>query len=412
MSTTRSSRRGYHRLPVDDRWERLGELAVTGANVQRGQVLLVTAEHGQAEAVRAVATAAYKRGASYVDVSYFDPYLKQARIEHADQDTLAFVPEWLGASRVAHAASRGARISFGGVTVPNLLAGLDPDRLGKDQLPRLKESGQIVSDRTTNWCIVPAPHPEWAKLVYPDLAPEDAYERLWADVEHITRLDQPDVYAAWAERMTVLNDSARRLTERRFDAIHLEGPGTDLTVGLFRSGTWWAADFSTVDGLSHYPNLPTEEVFTTPDPVRTEGHVTSTKPLVLNDGTIIRGLRVRFEGGRAVEIDADENGPALKAHLRIDESATRLGELALVDRQGLIGPLGTVFYDTLLDENAASHIALGHGFPFAVDEEDLDQVNDSRIHIDFMIGSPELEVTGITKDGDRVPVLHDGNWQI
>ena len=396
-----------------DRWQRLGDLAVWGANVQRGQVLFVAAEYGQADTVRAVAAAAYKRGAKFVDVSYFDPYVKRARIEHAEADTLGFVPEWLGAARVAHANGHGARIAFGGVTVPNLLSDLDPDRLGRDQLPRLKESSQIVTDRTTNWCIVPAPHPAWAELVYPELASDEAYERLWADVEHITRLDEPDAQAAWAERMAVLNASARKLTERRFDAIHLEGPGTDLTVGLFRSGTWWAADFSTVDGLTHFPNLPTEEVFTTPDPVRTEGHVTATRPLVLNDGTIIRGLRVRFEGGHAVEIDADENGAALRGHVRIDDGATRLGELALVDRQGRIGPLGRVFYNTLIDENAASHIALGSGYPFVLEDEgDRARANLSATHVDFMIGSPELEVTGITAAGDRVPVLRGGDWQV
>ena len=156
------------------------------------------------------------------------------------------MPDWLGAARLAHAAGRGARISFGGTTVPNLLSGLDPERLGKDQLPRLKEHSQIVSDRTTNWCIVPAPHPAWAELVYPELAPDEAYERLWTDVEHITRLDEPDPQAAWAERMAVLNASAAQAHRRAGSTRSTcEGPGTDLTVGLFRSGTWWAADFST-----------------------------------------------------------------------------------------------------------------------------------------------------------------------
>jgi aminopeptidase len=375
---------------VTDRWQRLGELAVLGANVQPGQVLLIGAELGQVEAVRAVAEVAYKRGAKFVDVAYFDPYLKRSRIQYAAEESLSFVPEWLGTARVAHAEGRGARISFSGVTVPNLLSDLDPERLGKDQLPRLKEGMKIIGDRTTNWCIVPVPHPEWAKLVYPELEPD----------------------AAWVERMTVLNESARKITEHRFDALHLEGPGTDLTVGLFPSGTFWAADFSTVDGLTHYPNLPTEEVFTTPDPLRADGHVTSTKPLVLTDGTIVRGLRVRFEGGRAVEIDADENGSALEARLRVDDGATRLGELALVDRQGRIGPLDTVFYDTLIDENAATHLALGSGYAFVLeDEADRASSNVSATHVDFMIGSPELEVTGITKDGDRVPVLREGNWR-
>ena len=226
------------------------------------------------------------------------------------------------------------------------------------------------------------------------------------------RLDEPDPAGAWEERMATLNDSAARLAERRFDAFELRGPGTELTVGMLPTHTWWAADFTTADGLRHFPNLPTEEVFTTPDPERTSGHVASTKPLVLRDGTIIRGLRVRFEGGKAVQIDADENVEALRSQLSIDDGALRLGELALVDRQGRIGPLGTVFYDTLLDENAASHIALGNGFPFLVEEADAGRVNTSGTHVDFMIGSPELQVDGVTAGGERVPVLRDGDWQL
>jgi aminopeptidase len=212
--------------------------------------------------------------------------------------------------------------------------------------------------------------------------------------------------------MDVLNDAAKRLAARHFDAFELRGPGTELTVGMLPTHTWWAADFTTAKGLRHFPNLPTEEVFTTPDPLRTEGHVTSTKPLVLRDGTIIRGLRVRFEGGVAVEIDADENVEALRSQLSVDEGALRLGELALVDREGRIGPLGTVFFNTLLDENAASHIALGTGFPFLVDDEVKGRVNASATHVDFMIGSPELDVDGVTAEGERVPVLRGGDWQI
>jgi aminopeptidase len=181
---------------------------------------------------------------------------------------------------------------------------------------------------------------------------------------------------------------------------------------MLHTHRFWAADFQRADGLRHLPNLPTEEVFTTPDPRRADGHVTSTKPLVLRDGTIVRGLRVRFEAGRAVEIDADENGAALRSRAKSDDGASRLGELALVDRRGRVGPLGTVYYDTLLDENAASHIALGHGFPFAVEGEDGGRVNDSGIHIDFMVGSNELEVTGVTPAGARVTILRGGDWQL
>ena len=395
-----------------DRFTRLAQLAVHGANVQPGQVVLVGAELGHEDLAREVAAAAYERGAKFVDVSYFDPYVKRARIQHADPDTLEFVPSWYGDRMTKHAEEHGARIMLNGVTAPNLLDDLDKTLVGRDRLPRLKEIGPIVGERLTNWSIVPAPHRAWAKLVFPDLPEDEAYERLWHELEHVLRLDEPDPATAWDERMSVLTESAKRLAAKKFDAIELHGPGTELTVGLLPTATWWAADFRTAQGLRHLPNVPTEEVFTTPDPLRTEGHVTSTKPLVLDDGTIVRGLRVTFEGGTAVAIEAEENAEALRARLGDDEAAHRLGELALVDRQGRIGPLGTVFYDTLLDENAASHIALGSGFPFLVEDEDAERVNESATHIDFMIGSPELEVDGVTADGERVPILRRGDWQL
>jgi len=397
---------------MDDRWRRLAELSAHGANVQAGQTVIVSAELGQEELARAIAGAAYDRGARFVDVTYFDPWLKRARIEHADPETLDYVPPWYAERLLGHAAEHGARLSLAGPTVPNLLDDLDPTLVGRDRLPWLKETGKVIGERSTNWAIVPCPHPAWAKLVFPDLSDEEAYERLWSELEHVLRLDEPDPGAAWEERLDTLNDSANRLAARRFDAIELRGPGTELTVGMLPTHTWWAADFTTATGLRHFPNLPTEEVFTTPDPERTDGHVTSTKPLVLRDGTIIRGLRVTFEGGMAVMIDADENAEALRSQLTIDDGALRLGELALVDRQGRIGPLDTVFYDTLLDENAASHIALGNGFPFLVEDADVDRVNSSGTHVDFMIGSPELDVDGVTAGGERVPVLRGGDWQV
>jgi aminopeptidase len=397
---------------MDARFSRLAELSVHGSNVQPGQIVLVTAELGQEELARAIAAAAYDRGARFVDVNYFDPFVKRARIQHADPETLDFVPSWYGERAIAHAEARGARVTLAGATAPNLLDDLDNALVGRDRLPYLKEIPKIVGERSTNWCIVPCPHPAWAALVYPELDESDAYEKLWAELEHVLRLDEPDPSQAWEDRMAVLNESASRLSGHRFDALELRGPGTELTIGMLPTHRWWAADFQTSEGLRHFPNLPTEEVFTTPDPERTEGHVTSTKPLVLRDGTIIRGLRVRFEHGKAVEIEADENGDALRAQQSLDAGALKLGELALVDSEGRIGPLGTVFYDTLLDENAASHIALGNGFPFLVDGDDVERVNSSGTHVDFMIGSPELEVDGISAGGDRIPVLRDGNWQI
>ena len=215
--------------------------------------------------------------------------------------------------------------------------------------------------------------------------------------------------------MEAIVASADRLTERRFDAIHLKGPGTDLTIGLLPSSTWLGADFTTVDGLTHYPNLPTEEVFTTPDPERVDGHVSATMPLEMY-GSFMDGIRIEFEGGRAVRADADVGADALRAAIAKDDGASRLGELALVDREGRIGPLDTVFYDTLIDENAASHIALGNAYTFPVeDEADRERVNVSDIHVDFMIGSNEVDVDGITArrpDARRSVAPRAASWQI
>jgi aminopeptidase len=396
----------------DDRFQVLAELAVHGANIQRGQVLGVAAELGQEELARAIAAAAYARGALFVDVAYFDPWLKRERILHADPDTLGYVPPWLS-YRVEMLAERAdATISITGVVSPNALDGVDPALAGRDRLPWVKERGRVVSEKLINWTIVPCPHPAWAQLVFPELDPDAAYEQLWQQLWHVLRLDEPDPGAAWDERSASLKRCAALLTEQRFDALELNGPGTELSIGLLPSSTWGGGEFTRRDGLRHLPNIPTEEIFTTPDPERTEGHVSSTKPLVLKDGTIVRGLRVRFEGGRAVEVEADENGAAIRTQTQADDGAARLGEIALVDRKGRIGPLGTVFYDTLLDENSASHIAFGHGFAFAVGEEDVPRINDSGIHVDFMIGSSELEVTGVTTAGERVPVLRNGAWQL
>jgi aminopeptidase len=392
--------------------ERLADLAVGfGANLQQDQIIAISAEPGKEYLVRALAESAYRRGARFVDVSWFDPWVKRARIAHAREDTLDFVPPWYGERMLALGETRAARIALSGPTAPGLLEDLDPVRAGRDRLPSVKESGKLVNDRTTNWSIVPCPNPAWAKLVFPDLPPQEALARLERAIVHVLRLDEPDPIAAWRERADTLVDVARRLSERRFDALHYEGEGTDLTIGLLPTAIWQAARFRTVDGVEHMPNLPTEEVFTTPDPRRADGRVTATKPLVLLDGTVVRNLRVRFEGGRAVQVEADTAQDVMRTIVERDAGASRLGEVALVDGEGRIGRLDTVFYDTLLDENAASHIALGQGFPFLADG-DAGAVNESQIHIDFMIGSEALRITGITREGERVPVLTGGRWQI
>jgi aminopeptidase len=397
----------------DDRVSRLAELAVTvGANMQRGQIVTILAETGQEELVRALADQAYRRGARFVDPTYFDPHVKRARMEHADDETLDFVPNWHGFRTLERGNQRCAHIAIAGAVEPDVFDGLDPGRLGRDIFPRVKESSKVVGDRTSNWTIVPYPTVGWARQVYPGLDDDAAVERMWDELAHVCRLDDDDPVAAWQERLDATAAAAGRLNERGFDGLHYEGPGTDLTVGLLPTSTWANASFVTVDGIRHLANIPTEEVFTTPDPQRAEGVVRATKPLIFSDGSRVDGLVVRFEGGRAVQIDADSGVENLRTRVASDEGGARLGEVALVDREGRIGPLGTLFQNTLLDENAASHIALGHGFPFAVGEEDLHRVNESGIHEDFMVGSDEVAVTGITRDGERMPVLRGGAWQI
>jgi aminopeptidase len=392
--------------------ERLADLLVEfGANVQPGQVLDVGSGLGKEKLTRAITASAYRRGAKFVDVYYWDPHLKRERVQFVSDAYLDFVPAWYGERALQLGEERGATISLSGPIAPYLFDDLDPERLGRDVFPRVKEWVHVINDRTVNWCVAPGPSDKWAELVHPDLEPEAALAKLWEQIVHICRLDEDDPVAAWRERARALKSVAERLSERRFDAIHLEGPGTDLTVGLLPTSRWNGGMDETVDGVQHMANLPTEEVFTSPDPQRAEGVVRATKPLY-TQGRIIEGLTVRFESGRAVQVGADSGAETLRALLAQDDGGTRLGELALVDREGRIGPLDTVFYDTLLDENAASHMALGSAYESAVEEGDRERLNRSSIHVDFMVGSPEIDVTGVTRDGERVPVLRDSTWQI
>jgi aminopeptidase len=397
----------------DDLLERYARLIVdVGANVQPGQVVWILAEPRAAPLVHEVAARAYERGAKFVDPAYFDPFVKRVRLERAAEDTLDYVPPWTAGGMRGIGEAHGARISITPQVPPGLLDGIDPGRAGRDALPALKESFDIINARTTNWTVVPWPSPEWARLVHPGVDDDTAVAKLWEQLIYVLRLDEPDPAAAWHERLTQLHEAGRRIDERRFDSLRFEGPGTDFTVGLLPTSRFSAETIGmqTVDGIVHAPNLPTEEIATTPDPSRADGVVTATKPLDVS-GTLVRNLRVRFENGRAVEIEGD-GAEALRRRAAVDEGASRLGEVALVDREGRIGKTDTVFFTTLLDENAASHLALGNAYAIAVGEEDRDRINKSAIHIDFMVGGDAVDVTGITKDGDEVPVLRGGAWQV
>jgi aminopeptidase len=390
----------------------LATLAVgVGANIAPGQTVLVAADLGQEPLARAIAAAAYDAGAHHVEVHYADPHVQLARLERAPDEALGSVIPWVRERPKQLAEMRGALISLSGVSAPGLLDSVDPARIGRDTVA-LVEWVEVLAARSVNWSIIPGPSAAWAKLVHPELDADAALERLWDEIAHICRLDEIDPVAAWWARSQELIDAANRLMDAQLDSLHYSGPGTDLTVGLLPDVEWAGGAFETAYGRQHIPNLPTEEVFTSPDPERTEGVVTSTKPLLIS-GRAVKGLRIRFEGGRAVEVDADEGADLLRALIARDPDANRLGELALVDGSGRIGSTGTVFHDTLLDENAASHLAVGAGFTHLTEsEEAARRINSSAVHTDFMIGGPDVAVTGVTRDGRQVDVLVHGEWRL
>jgi aminopeptidase len=396
-----------------DRLERYARLAVrVGANLKPGQILGINAMVEHAPFVRAIARQAYEAGARYVDVLYSDQHVRRAHIANAAEDDLDFSPPWLVARYDELGRVGGALVAVSGNPEPELFADLDGERVGKARMREVAEASLRLTDGLVNWAIVAYPNEGWATTVFgePDV------ERLWQAVAHAVRLDAADPVAAWQEHVTRLKQRAAALNERRFDHLRYRGPGTDLLIGLHPDGVWQAAS-DVSNGIEHVANMPTEEVFTTPDARRVEGTVRSTLPLQIQ-GNIVRDLEVRFEGGRAVEVRASSGEEVMRTHVATDDGAARLGEVALVDGHSAVGETGLVFYDTLFDENAASHIALGAPILQAVpwagkldpDERVARGVNHSSIHTDFMIGSNELEVDGVTGSGEAVPLLRNGDW--
>jgi len=399
----------------DQRLESYARLAVqVGLNLQPGQTLGITALIEHAPLARAIAREAYKAGARYVDVLYSDQHVRRAHIEQAADDRLGYSPPWLVERLHELGRIGGALCAISGNPEPELFADLDGGRVGRARMKEVAEASLELTDGVCNWTIVAYPNAGWARTVLgePDV------ERLWEAVAQAVRLDQPDPVAAWREHIARLQQRAASLNERRFDHLRYRGPGTDLTIGLHSESEWQAA-LDVSNGIEHVANMPTEEVFTTPDWRRTEGAVRSTLPLQIQ-GNIVRDLEVRFEGGRAVAVTAASGEDVMRTHVATDDGAARLGEVALVDGHSAVGKTGLVFYDTLFDENASSHIALGAAIVQAVPwahelppEERVERgVNHSSIHTDFMIGSNELAVDGVTKDGEAVPILRNGDWQL
>ena len=392
---------------TDERLERYAELAVrVGANVQAGQEVFVHPMVEHWELGRAVVRQAYRAGASYVHVIYRDDHLRRAMIELGPDSALTYSPAW--EKELTLQTAGNASIGTTGRPDSRLLADLDGERIGRAIQVEIAEMVQRQHrENTVNWCGIGAPNEGWATQIFgePDV------ERLWEKVAFCMRLDEPDPVQAWHEHMARLDARAATLTALRPDALHYRGPGTDLTIGLLPSARWGSARFRTSGGIDYVANMPTEEIFTTPDSRRAEGTIRSSLPLSLN-GQIIRDLEFTFEDGRIVGVEAKEGADLVRSQIATNENADRLGEIALVTSESRVGQSGTLFFDTLFDENATCHIAYGMGLPYAFDGEPDPATNVCNIHIDFMVGGPELEVDAVLADGSEVPLIRNEDWQL
>jgi aminopeptidase len=408
-----------HAFSHEQRLDRLAEVAVkAGLGLAHGQELLLTAPLDALPLVRRVVEHAYKAGASLVTTFLTDDELTLARFRFAPDDAFDRANIWLQEGIASAYRSGAARLGITGGN-PALLAQQDPGKVGRANLAASKASRpalDLITRQEINWSIIASATPAWAALAFPNEAPENAVAKLWDAIFASTRIDAADPVAAWKAHSQHLQQRAALLNEKRFDALHFKSSATDLHVDLSDGHKWLGGGTIAGNGIPCLPNMPTEEVFTTPHKDRTEGTVASTKPLSYQ-GVLIKDIRVRFEQGRIVEATASEGQSALDKMIGSDDGARRLGEVALVPHSSPISASGLLFWNTLFDENAASHIALGQAYSTCVEGGDTmtpEQLasrgaNDSLIHVDWMIGSGEMNVDGI-RNGQAEPLMRKGEW--
>ena len=404
----------------DARLDLLGQVAVNvGLGLQPGQEVVLTAPLDAMPLVRRITEHAYKAGASLVTTLLSDDQATLARYKHAPDAAFDTAPAWLFEGMAQAYRNGAARLAIGGEN-PALLAGQDPDRVSRANRARsaaYRPALELITNFDINWSIVSFATPAWAALVFPDLPPDAAMAKLWDAIFAASRIDQADPVAAWSAHNAALHARTTQLNAKRFDALHFRGPGTDLRVGLSDGHIWLGGSERAKNGIVCNPNIPSEEVFTTPHLAQVDGQVRSTKPLSYG-GTLIQDIAVRFEAGRIVDATASAGQMVLHKVLDTDDGARRLGEVALVPNSSPIAASGLLFYNTLYDENAASHIAIGQAYRTcleggtAASEAELAQrgANTSLIHIDWMIGSGEIDVDGLFSDGSREPVMRAGEW--
>lgn len=400
--------------------DRLAEVAVKiGLQLQAGQDLLITAPLAALPLVRRITEHAYKAGAGLVTSFYADEEATLMRYRHAPAESFDHAATWLFEGMAKAFSANTARLAIAGDN-PMLLSAEDPEKVARANRATSKAyqpALEKIAGFDVNWNIVSYPNPSWAKQVFPDLSEDAAVAKLADAIFAASRVDIDDPVTAWREHNAVLAKRREWLNGLNFASLHFKGPGTDLVVGLADAHRWQGGASTAKNGITCNPNIPTEEVFTTPHALRVDGHVSSTKPLS-HQGTLIEDISVRFEGGRIIEAKASRGEEVFNKVLNTDDGARRLGEVALVPHSSPISASGLLFFNTLFDENAASHIALGqcyskcfvNGDTLSPEEVAARGGNKSLIHIDWMIGSGEIDVDGVNADGSTVPVMRRGEW--
>jgi aminopeptidase len=400
--------------------EKYAELVVkVGLNLQEGQRLFIMAEMDTAPLVRAVTARAYQEGSPYVMVLWEDEELKRIRQEFAPRDSFEEFPAWVMDGLLDDAKRGDAFLSVRG-TDPDLYAPYDPEFVGialKARAKLFRPAQEFISNGGVQWTVVCPPTPKWAAKIFPEVSKEEAVEKLWEVMVKLCRLDKDDPKRFWQNYLAELGKRHNYLTEKQFETLHFRGPGTDLKIGMPEKHIWKGGGGTSQGGVDFTANIPTEEVFSMPHKYKVDGTVHSTKPLN-HYGNLIDNFSLTFEKGQVVDYSAEVGQEALKNILESDENAKRLGEVALVPHRSPISESGLIFYNTLYDENAACHLALGSAYrenvqgalEFSDEEMDAAGVNDSLIHVDFMIGSDKVDLDGITPDGKVIPLMRLGEW--
>ena len=396
-----------------------------GLNLREGQRLIITNATSRGvppparSLVHAVTKAAYAAGARYVDVIWGDEEMLRLRLQYAPADSFNEYPKWM-VNGILDLFEKGDALLSLYANDPDVYQGLDTERVGAMQRSHLENWAPIstlVTRNASNWSIAAAAAPAWAAKIFPDLPSEEAMEKLWQAIFETTRATASDPVAAWEEHIKNLRKRAAYLQSKKYSALHYKSDQTDFTLGLPVGHKWISAQSLAENGIAFTANMPTEEVFTLPDRHRADGIVTSTFPLSYG-GSLIEDFSVTFENGKIVKVAAKKNESLLQKLVDTDEGSTRLGEVALVPASSPIAQRGHLFYNTLFDENASCHIAIGRGYRFTLTggEELTDEEfnsaggNTSLTHVDFMIGSPQMDIDGIKEDGTREPVMRQGEW--